>query len=181
MYADARREFIAACAEARRSGATPSADSDGLRNYPLYPYLQALRLQRRFGDATAAEEIQAFLETHAAEPVATDLRRSWLMELALRRRWQPFLAVYREDRDDTVAARCNAFQARIALGRTEGLADRIAAQWLHPKSLPPACDPAFDWLEAQGRLTPQLIEQRARLALDAGESGLARFLARSLK
>ena len=52
--------------------------------------------------------------------------------------------------------------------------------YLSPKSLPAACDPAFDWLRAQGLLTPALVEQRARLALGGGRSGLARFLARSL-
>ena len=180
-HAAARREFIAALEQAQRGVPLPPAgDSEALRSYPLYPYLQAARLQRRFGDPAAAPEIQEFLEAHAGAPVSASLRRSWLMELALRRQWEAYLTTYREVLDDTIAARCNAFEARIALGRTEGLADEVAAQWLHPTSLPPACDPAFDWLRSQGKLTPALVEQRARLALDAGESGLARFLARSL-
>lgn len=180
-HAAARREFIAALEQAKHGVPMPPAgDGEALRDYPLYPYLQAARLQRRFDDPTAAREIQEFLEAQAGAPASASLRRSWLMELALRRKWEAYLAAYRADLDDTVAARCNAFEARIALGRTQGLADEVAAQWLHPKSLPPACDPAFDWLRSQGKLTPELVEQRARLALDAGESGLARFLARSL-
>jgi soluble lytic murein transglycosylase len=102
------------------------------------------------------------------------------MELALRRQWTDFLAAYRPDVDDTAAARCNFFAARLALGRVEGLADEVATAWLNAKSLPDACDPAFDWLKVQGKLTPQLIERRARMALASGESGLARHLARSL-
>ena len=150
------------------------ADSDALRAYPLYPYLQAARLRQRIADPAAAGEIDAFLKQHGAAPYARALRRSWLMSLAERRAWEPFLAAYREDVDDTTAARCNALAARVALGRTDGLAEADTATFLSPKSLPPACDPAFDWLRSQGLLTPALIERRARLALGAGEAGLAR-------
>ncbi len=180
-HADARRQFIEAHAQATTSRtAGPATDSDALRAYPLYPYLEAARLQRRFADPTAAAGIDAFLQRHGDEPVARSLRRSWLMELALRRQWTAYLAAYRPDVDDTVAARCNSFSARLGLGRTDGLADDVAAQWLSPKNLPDACDPAFDWLKAQGKITPELVERRARLALADGQAGLARHLARSL-
>ena len=102
------------------------------------------------------------------------------MELALRKQWDAFLTAYREDLDDTAAARCNALAARIALERNAGLAESATATYLSPRSLPPACDPVIDWLRGQSLLTPTLIEKRARLALGAGEAALARFLARSL-
>jgi soluble lytic murein transglycosylase len=179
--AAARNEFLAAY---RSVGATAPdvtpADSAALQAYPLYPYLQASRLQWRLEDPAAAAAIEAFLATHGNAPVARALRRSWLMSLARRKAWEPYLAAYREDVDDTVAARCNTMAARVALGRVEGLAEAVTETYLSPRSLPPACDPAFDWLRAQGRLTAELIEQRARLALPAGEAGLARYLARSL-
>ena len=177
-----RREFQAAYAAVTASprDGQVEADSEALRAYPLYPYLQAARLIRRLEDPAATGAIEAFLEEHGSAPVARSLRRSWLMSLAQRRDWTRFLAAYREDVDDSTAARCNVLAARVALGRSEGLAEAIAATYLSPRSLPAACDPAFDWLKAQGLLTPELIERRARLALGAGEAGLARFLARSL-
>ena len=181
-YAAARAEFRAAYASAGAppaEGVVPS-DSETLRSYPLYPYLQAARLQRRLEDPAAAPAIEAFLAEHGNAPVARSLRRSWLMTLAQRKAWEPYLAGYREDVDDSAAARCNWLAARVATGRTDGLADQVTATYLSGKSLPAACDPAFDWLRAQGLLTPALIERRARLALTAGEAGLARFLARSL-
>src|SRR5512137_14452 len=180
--AGARLEFQAAYAAAGAAtvAAAVAPDSDALRAYPLYPYLQAARLRQRIADPAAAGEIEAFLKQHGAAPYARALRRSWLMSLAGNQAWEPYLAAYREDVDDTVAARCNALAARVALGRMDGLADAATATYLTPKSLPPACDPAFDWLRSQGLLTPALIERRARLALGAGEAGLARFLARSL-
>ena len=155
-------------------------DSAALRAYPLYPYLQASRLQGRLEDPAAAADIQAFLQAQGSAPAARSLRRGWLMALAQRKAWEPYLAAYREDVDDTTAARCNALAARVALGRHEGLAEDATAAYLNPRSLPPACDPAFDWLRTQDLMSPDLIERRARLALGAGEAGLARFLARSL-
>ena len=102
------------------------------------------------------------------------------MSLAQRKAWEPYLAAYREDVDTAAAARCNTLAARVALGRVEGLAEAVTEVYLNPGSLPPACDPAFDWLRAQGLLSPELVERRARLALAAGEASLARYLARSL-
>jgi soluble lytic murein transglycosylase len=180
--AKVRAEFQSAYAAAETAPADVAAavDSEALRNYPLYPYLQAARLQQRLADPSATSTIEAFLAEHGSEPAARSLRRSWLMTLAMRKAWEPYLADYREDVDDSVAARCNALAARVALGRTDGLAEAVTATYLSAKSLPPACDPAFEWLRAQGLLTPALIEQRARLALAAGEAALTRYLARSL-
>jgi soluble lytic murein transglycosylase len=179
--AEGRRQFLAAYAAA--GGKAPgmdAADSDVLRAYPLYPYVIAARLQNRLDDPAAAPAIRAFLDTYGDQPAGQSLRSRWLMALAASKRWDDYLSVYRADIDDTVAARCNAYAARIALDRTDGLADLVIAEWDVPKSVPPACDPAFDWLRARGLLTPELIEQRARAALAAGESGLARYLAKSL-
>ena len=181
QYGDARPEFVAAMAEAAR--AAPGAvatDSDALKEYPLYPYVLAARLQRRLADPAAVPDVQAFLERYGDQPVSRSLRREFLMALALRKQWDAYLTAYRPDVDDTIAARCNAFAARIALGRTEGMANDVVEQWSVPKSLPPACDPAFEWARAQGLITPELIEMRAKAALDAGQAGLARILARSL-
>ncbi|RPI14068.1 MAG: hypothetical protein EHM60_07600 [Lysobacterales bacterium] len=179
---ETRREFQAAYAAVRLAplnGLAP-ADSEALRDYPLYPYLQAARLQRRIDDPAAAPEIEAFIVAHGDQPAARSLRRTWLMSLAERKAWGGYLDVYDAAIDDTAAARCNALAARVALGRTTGLADEVTQAWLAPKSVPPACDPAFDWARSQGLLTPELTERRARLALAAGEAGLARFLAKSL-
>jgi soluble lytic murein transglycosylase len=179
--AQGRREFLAAYAAA--DSPMPeivAADSDALRAYPLYPYLVARRLQRRLADPAAATAIRNFLETYGGQPVARTLRSSWLMSLAVGKRWGDYLSTYRAELDDSVAARCNAYAARIALDRTEGLAELVIAEWSVPKSLPSSCDAAVDWLRARGLLTPELIERRARAALSAGDAGLARFLAKSL-
>jgi soluble lytic murein transglycosylase len=186
-YAGAREEYLAAQARVRSEqpgNAVP--DSVALRDYPLYPYLEAARLRRDFNIATSgepgprAQELEGFIVRHAGEPVARGLRRNWLQVMAESKRWARYLEVYDPDIDDNITARCDALVGRAALGPDDGLADAVTEVWMSPRSLPKACDPAFDWLRTRGRLTPQLIEERARLALADGNSGLARYLARSL-
>ena len=41
-------------------------------------------------------------------------------------------------------------------------------------------NPPFDWLRSRKRLTAELVERRARMALAEGEPQLARYLAKSL-
>jgi soluble lytic murein transglycosylase len=172
--------------------APPAGDPESLQRYPLYPYLQAARLNRQLAltNSTAAEagdarlaldrDIAAFLALHGDQPVTRTLRSNWLGKLAARKDWSTYLAQYSQDRDTQPALRCHALAARVALGRTDGLTDELTATWLTPKSLPEACDPAFAWWKARGGPGITLTERRARLALDGGDAGLARFLAKSL-
>lgn len=194
-YATARSEFIAAwSAVGAAAPEAPVADSDALRAYPLYPYLQAARLQKQLESVATLTPapspgtllpldtaIGDFLAPLGDLPAGRPLRRDWLRSLADRSAWAKFLDVYASDRDASDAGlRCQSFAARIALGRTEGLAPSVTETWLTGKSLPAACDPAFDWLKSRGALGSDRVEQRARLALGSGEAALARFLAKSL-
>ena len=72
--------------------------------------------------------------------------------------------------------RCQSFTARLALGQTEDLALDVARQWLTPSSLP-ECEPAFTWLRNEQALTPELIEQRVRRALEANNASFAKQIA----
>jgi soluble lytic murein transglycosylase len=175
-FAKTRTEFLEAYARAStKDGA--GVDSESLRTYPLYPYLQSARLRRALLDTTTPldsvdESVATFLAYYDREPVAPDLRRSWLDSLAARQQWALFLQNYREGFGGD-ALRCQSFSARIALDRTETLAADIAAQWLTPQSLP-ECDQAFEWLRARNGLPPALIEQRVKLALSKGNAAFAR-------
>src|SRR6185369_2913701 len=161
--------------------ATPeinTADSPGLQSYVLYPYLQAARLKQALQASGATvpkaqdEQIASFLRSHDREPVATDLRLTWLASLAARSAWSDFLAFHRPN-SDGLALRCHSYTARIALGIETGLAAEVAETWLTPRSLQ-ECDRAFAWLDMSGGLPPARIEQRARNALAAGNVDFAR-------
>jgi soluble lytic murein transglycosylase len=187
-----RAQFLNAMAAVSLAPTEAVADEATLRDYPLYPYLQAARLQRQLELATPAaadttvtalpvdEQVAAFLRTQANAPVTGKLRSAWLASLASRRAWATFLDNFDPGRDTQAALRCEALAARVALGRTEGLADALAEAWLTPRSLPDACDPALAWWQTRGGPGEELTLRRARLALEAGEAGLARHLARSL-
>jgi soluble lytic murein transglycosylase len=159
-------------------GADSSADAEQLRDYPLYPYLEAARIQRAVRNAaglTAAEadrSAETFLLRYTREPVARPVRRAWLSSLAQRREWETFLAQYQDESADETL-RCHSFTARIELQRTAQLQEAVTRQWLIPRSTP-ACEPAFEWLRAQNLLSPELIERRARLALAQGNFDFAR-------
>ena len=170
-----RREFQQAWAHA----ATGTDDSATLKAYVLYPYLQAERIHQHLhgtpdaiadADRAAAE----FLAAHAGTPVAPFLRRAWLDSLAQRQAWPAFLAAYR-DADATDPLRCQSFQARIALGRTEGLTADVARLWLTAK-IPQECDAPFTSLLGAGLLSPQVVERRIRLVLEGSNPTLARPL-----
>ena len=155
-------------------------DSEALRSYPLYPYLQAARIRRALADAgeelgSVDQRAETFITLHDSEPVGRSLRRVWLTSLAERGHWEQFLQQYRDNLADD-ALECQSFTARIATERTTDLAPLVAKRWLTPRSLPD-CERAFDWLRAQNALTPELIEQRARMALKEANTGFAREMA----
>ncbi len=179
-----RNEFRQAYEQVANAPASEDADSTGLRSYVLYPYLQAARLVRALSAAgtdvpTALDEqIASFVRANDLEPVAQELRRSWLASLAMRARWSQFLAFHR-DTIDGAGLRCHGFTARIELQRTAGLATEVTQSWLTPRSLP-ECERAFEWLRSTGNLSDALIEQRVRLALEAGSPAFARQIVRPL-
>jgi soluble lytic murein transglycosylase len=175
-YRRERAEFMRAYA-AIENGTDQDADaSEALRSYPLFPYLQAARLRRAVIEApvpgTSDERVETFLTLHSNAPAARELRSVWLESLAERKEWSRFLAHYVDTSADD-ALRCQSFRARIDLDRLENLEQDVAKQWLTPQSLPD-CEQAFDWLRARNALTPQLIEQRAKLALEKGNIAFAK-------
>jgi soluble lytic murein transglycosylase len=175
-FVGVRKEFLEAYAQVGKSDVV-AEDSRELKSYPLYSYLQAERLRQALGpDAPASEDVDkraaAFVAGHDPQPVARRVRRVWLESLARRTQWATFLEAYRGANPDD-ALRCQSFVARIALNRTDGLVRDISAQWLTPRSVQ-ECKVPFDWMKEQGVLTTDLIEQRARLALKAGDAPFAR-------
>jgi len=183
-YRDVRKEFVRAYAQATAGAAAPRGeDSEALRAYPLYPYLQAARIRAALANAAAGltpadERAHTFVTYYDNEPVGQQLRRTWLASLAKRELWQTYLEHYRPELADE-AAQCHRFSALIALGRTEGLAAEIRARYLTPKRLP-ECERAFGWLVAQNELSEELIESRVRLALKENNARFARSLAAQL-
>ena len=183
-YASVRSEFKRAFAQASASNASVQhADSDALRAYPLYSYVQAARIRSSLVSAgpeigPSDQRAQTFAAYYEGEPVGRELHKAWLASLADRQLWQTYVLQYRPELADNVL-QCHHFAARIALNQTEGLAEEIRTRWLTPKSLP-ECEQAFEWLRAQNQLSEDLIDQRARLALQENNFRFARQMAAQL-
>jgi len=167
--------------ELQRQGLPAEDDSEELRAYPLYPYLQAASLQQ----ALAGEEpdgdarVEAFLTEFGQDPVGLALRRRWLESLAERERWQALLEHF-DSRIATQALQCRRFEARIALGELAGLAAEIIETWLTPQQLPGVCEVPFQWLRDEGLLEDAVVEQRVRGLLVNGQAAFAKVIARQL-
>ncbi|MEJ1963342.1 MAG: transglycosylase SLT domain-containing protein [Gammaproteobacteria bacterium] len=183
-YAPARKAFQEAYARVSADVKDPPADDSAeLRAYPLYPYLEAARIQQLLRTesgppAGADKQAAAFISAYAQDPVSRFVRRAWLESLAQRSLWGAYLDAYR-DTGATDAQRCQSFIARIELGKTEGLVAELGRQWLTPRSLP-ECERPFAWMKENGVLTTQLIEERSRIALKDGNTAFARQLIEQL-
>jgi soluble lytic murein transglycosylase len=152
-----------------------------LEGYPLLPDLRATWLRSQLGRIDDAQ-VGAFLARHPELGFSAGLRRQWLNSLARRGAWADYLALYEAHyaTSGNTVLDCQAFSARIALGRTADLEEAALRRWLSPVSQPQECDRAFEWLEERGALTAERRRARMELALEGGQFGLARWLARPL-
>ena len=171
----ADRATLLRAERALKSGDRPTFETlrDQLRDYSLYPYLRFAEL----GDHQAAPDaaIETFLAEFPETPLAERLRAAYVKRLAQAGRWADLARIYREE-DDSVERRCLYLHALIKTGATDRALDpaRLEPLWLKSSSQPAACDPLFEAWRAQGGLTSERLWARIRLALEAGETGLAR-------
>src|ERR1700682_3757206 len=124
-----RQAFVAAMQRSRLSLPEPP-DSRALKTYPIHDYLVAARFRRDLikapGDALDTA-IDAFLQTHAGQPVTHGLRHDWLASLAQRRRWDRFLPRSTDVTDPLLV--CERLEGRLVTGDTEGLGAAVLARW----------------------------------------------------
>jgi soluble lytic murein transglycosylase len=145
----------------------------GLRDYPLYPYLPAAALEHDIRTVDLAT-VQAYLAQYPDLIPAQDLRREFLLELARRKDWTGFAALYRPGINTTLS--CDALQAKLAGGATLDFQRDLAELWQHA-GLPNACDPVLQAAHDQGLLTETRLWARIDRAVDAGQGGTVAALA----
>jgi soluble lytic murein transglycosylase len=162
-----RAAFKQAYAAAQQGGDGWRPLASGLRDYPLYPYLQAAALQHDIQQIDRAS-VESYLAQYPDWIPAADLRRAFLRELARRQDWGTFLALYQPGLGDTLA--CDALQARLAGGGTLDFERDLAGLWAKP-NLPDACDPVLAAAHDQGLLTDARLWTRIDRAADAGQAG----------
>ena len=164
-------------AAGRGDHAAVLAAINALPDYPLTPFLQA-ELKRQQIDRVDAVEMSQFLARYRDWSFAPSLETAWLRSLGRRGEFAALGRYGRESRDTQV--RCWLARADIRSGATDGLEERLAELWLVGHSQPDVCNPAFDWWRSQGHPSALQGWQRFELAMNAGQTGLARYLRRYL-
>ncbi|OOG53645.1 transglycosylase SLT domain-containing protein [Rhodanobacter sp. C03] len=168
-----RAAFKQAYAAAQQGGDGWRSMATDLRDYPLYPYLQAAALEHDIQQIDRAA-VESYLKQYPDWIPAADLRRDFLLELARRQDWDDFLALYQPGLNDALS--CDALQARMANGSTLDFDKDLAALWTKP-NLPSACDPILSAAHDQGLLTSARLWTRIDRAVDAGQGGTVASLA----
>lgn len=149
-----------------------------LGGYVLEPYVHYWRLKLRLENA-GADEVQALLARLRDGSLADRLRADWLKVLALKQQWELFDAEYPQLVNEDAELGCFALRSKL---RTDADAALRAARalWFSGREQPDSCNALFDTLAEREQLTVDDIWARIRLALEAGNTGVARHVAEYL-
>ena len=174
-----RQAFLSAVALLETDLAGHDARRRSLNDYLLAPYLDHARLKRDLPTVSTGEA-RRFLESEAATQLGSQFRREFLAELGRRGDWPSFAAFDEAGLSLSTELRCQRVLALLGTGRTDDARQEFLAIWPTGKSLPAECDDPLAQARVRGWLGSAVIWQRLRLAVDAGNPGLAGTLARLL-
>ncbi|MCU0936717.1 MAG: lytic murein transglycosylase, partial [Gammaproteobacteria bacterium] len=174
----AQRSAFLQAEQALRQGDQPRFQRlrAGLDRYPLAPYLDHAEIRRDLAAADPAL-VRDFLDRHADVPLADALARDWLRLASDRGDAGEVIRSYRPTTDADL--RCRYLAALRATGAESALGE-VRGLWLSGRPLPGACAPLVDAWRAAGLLTADLVRERIDLAMEAGQTELARELAADL-
>lgn len=149
--------------------------SASLEEYPLAFYLDYQWLVRHLDQS---EKIKLFLKNTKKTPYTRKLRRKWLDYLYGQGEWNTYVANDKPSKSKRLQCRSNWAQYQLNY-KTKAL---TATQkiWLTGASLPKDCDALLNKFTRSSFLTQDLIWQRFKLAVNARQLDLARYLSKKL-
>ncbi len=147
-------------------------------NHPLEAYLEFHRVRAGLPELSP-EKVQAYAERYSDSPLPGDIRDIAIVAYGQAKRWDALLEVS-EKPPGAVALQCYFYQAKLANGDDSALQE-AARLWAHGSSRPTACDPLFEAAREAGIIDAEAIWERQRLAFEAGNYSLMRYLNRSLE
>lgn len=148
------------------------------RGHVLEPYLHYARLRGGLRHARS-EDVEAFIAGHSERAFIRPLREAWLGELI--RRGDDAGVVAHGTVAQIPATRCLVLAAAIRINADPEQVDaQIAQLYQIGASLPTVCDPVLAWWAQRGRPRADERLERAWLALQERQYGLARYLLRGL-
>jgi soluble lytic murein transglycosylase len=143
----------------------------------LSPYVEYWRLMLagRSEDGRVAD----FLARYPGSRMAEALRADWLKSLGASGAWARYLAEYPRLVRPDPAHQCYAYRAEWEQGNRSNLRETVSL-WFTGRDMPSACTPLFEQLIAAGLISQEDIWRRIRMALEAGNPGVARTVASTL-
>jgi len=171
-HAAAGDDDFLAMREAFRVGDTRRLDAlaPKLKGHVLEPYAAYWQLRSRL-EAAAPETVRAFLAEYKDTFVGERMRADWLRRLGRSQQWDLFAAELPLLIEDDIDITCLSLQSRA---RTDATAVREARSlWFTEKDTPESCSPLFNALAASNQLSVQDVWARVRMALAAGQVGVA--------
>ncbi len=149
-----------------------------LKDSPLEPYATYYRLRMRW-DAKDTAPIKSFLARSDETPVIDQFRGEWLKYLGKRERWSEFEQEFPHlvTGDDELS--CYALQA-LRQSDAAGALAKVRKLWFNGEELPDSCTPLFTEALKQGIIAEADVWQRMRMALERGNTSLAKNLIQHL-
>ncbi len=147
-------------------------NAQNLKGYVLEPYVAYWRLRLRLNSASS-DEVRGLLVLVKDSPLVERLRTDWLKMLGTQQQWDVFDVEYPRYSGNDPEIICDALRSKLRNDADDALRG-ARALWFTGRELPEACSGLFEALGAVGALTPADIWARIRLALAAGNTGVAR-------
>lgn len=148
---------------------------DLAQGYALLPYLDYALLKANLSNLPK-DDVDQFLDKHQASFLGKRLSQQWLYTLAMRQKWDQYLAYYQPNLG-MVELECYHLYARVKTGDSRAF-EEVANIWAVGKSLPKACDPLFSAWRKQGGITDEIAWKRFNAAMNNGKRSLARYVTR---
>ena len=161
--------------------ALPAADREQLEQYVLWPDLRAAWLRANLKKVPVTE-VEAILDQYGTLRPARQLRYRHALQLARTGDLESFQRLYERFYQGQGITRldCLSLQAEIAAQRFERVNGRALDYWLVGTSQVDECDPVFTYLEDNNLLGPVEYRERYKLAIEAREFRLARWLGKKI-
>jgi soluble lytic murein transglycosylase len=172
-------DFLAA-REAFRKGDEYQLErlAERLKNSSLEPYLTYYRLRMHWEEKDTSE-IKQFLSRPEDTPVIDQFRSEWLKYLGKHERWTEFAAEYPRIKNEDAELNCYALQWREQSDENGALRD-ARTKWFSGAGQPESCATLFETAIEKRIINEQDIWTRVRLALEAGNTSLAKQLVNKL-
>lgn len=163
-------ERIIAAREALRTGQRSVLETLAARpeNHPLEPYVEFWRLTNMLARTDQPPDlglVETFLRKQSGSLLAERLRDAWIRRMAEHGDWRGVVAQYPQLAAPDQDARCHWLNGRVLTG-DRGALDEALEVWAQDARLSDACRPVLTMLVAEGRVGPDEVWRRIRVALE---------------